>query len=311
MSVLQGDKAIFKPKSALSFDELQSVPGLARATQTARQLLPGDLSPLHKRQWKEQIYVNFPLLYLGSILLHRYAQKRGITNFLFATRDCVHFVRIFSRLFPQYTTHYFHCSRNICAVASCPERHPYDDYVEKLLLTADGLRGSRAQQLHAAMDKTVFVDIHGSGRGILQYFTAKYQTAPFVYVLTGRFSGVEDMYPICREYAAEGKLMMQIWNCLGGSPIEMLNYDVIGTLQNFSERGPVRDPLEYKLKYVQPYHDCMDVICRGLKPFSDKVDSKMARYVSGLLGKVCQVIQLDLPIIAQLIKPVRKHPANP
>ena len=51
------------------------------------------------QMWREQCMVNFPILYLSSIYLYMYAKQRNINTFLFATRDCCHFYKIFSKLF--------------------------------------------------------------------------------------------------------------------------------------------------------------------------------------------------------------------
>src|SRR5689334_7909325 len=52
--------------------------------------------------WKDQACLNFPLLYLGSLYLYFYAKERGCKTFLFATRDCCHWYRIFEKLFPNF-----------------------------------------------------------------------------------------------------------------------------------------------------------------------------------------------------------------
>src|SRR5205085_2795640 len=63
--------------------------------------------------WEEQVTLNFPLLYLASWYVYQYAKERGIKTLLFATRDCCHWVKIFQKMFPDMTAHYFHCSRNL------------------------------------------------------------------------------------------------------------------------------------------------------------------------------------------------------
>src|SRR5437016_3804636 len=73
----------------------------------------------HKRNsvkwllYVEQCLINLPILYLASLYLYAFAKKHGYTNYLFCTRDCCHWHRIFTRLFPDERCHYFHCSRNM------------------------------------------------------------------------------------------------------------------------------------------------------------------------------------------------------
>src|SRR3989338_1399372 len=60
-----------------------------------------------KLMWYEQCSINIPLLYLASIYLYIYAKSKNCDTFLFATRDCCHWVKIFSRLFPDERVFYY------------------------------------------------------------------------------------------------------------------------------------------------------------------------------------------------------------
>jgi hypothetical protein len=266
-------------------DELAVVPGLVEIITHSLEKVPR--LGLAKAQWHEQLYLNFPLLYLGSLLIHQYAQRRGCSTLLFATRDCGHLHRVFQLLFPQYNSHYFHCSRNMCAVAGKPAAHPYDEYVEDLLLSTPGLdaTASRSARVRAAIAQTVFVDIHGTGRAILTYFTRKWPDVPFVYILTAVAPHAGELYPICRKFMARGKLFVQAWG-MHATPIEMLNYDLVGTLQNYAADGPVRDPPEYKMQLVQPYHDCIAECCSHIVPFTVELTDAFYAAVVRLLSIV-------------------------
>ena len=63
--------------------------------------------------WIEQCQINLPILYLASIYLYEYGKKRGCNNFIFATRDCCHWYKVFKQLYPNVKSSYFHCSRNM------------------------------------------------------------------------------------------------------------------------------------------------------------------------------------------------------
>src|SRR5437660_1788780 len=57
-----------------------------------------------------------------------------------------------------------------------------------------------------------------------------------------------------------------------GSPIEMLNYDVRGTLRNYTMvRGtptPIRDRPEYDLGLIESYHDCIKAFLHTMEPIN-------------------------------------------
>jgi len=49
--------------------------------------------------WEEQCGINFPLLYVASLYLYYYAAEKNCDTFLFATRDCCHWFKVFKKLF--------------------------------------------------------------------------------------------------------------------------------------------------------------------------------------------------------------------
>ena len=295
---------------AKTFEELDrdEVPGLLQMIEHTQK--KNRWSGIRKLQWEEQTLVNLPILYLASILVHHHAVDKGCTNFLCATRDCVHFYKIFARMFPAYTIHYFHCSRIMLERATEQKERSYDRYVESVLLAADGLdpNASPGTRIKAALSKTMFVDLHGSGKRILQYCEKNFGAVPKVLILTARFRSPATLPIACRTYHANGDLIIPLWH-LRGSPIEMLNYDLIGTLQNYSaSSGAVRDPLEYSTKLIVPYHQCVKTACRVIMPFDLTLTSRnMYTKIMTLLTTLCQFIQVDKPVIAAQVKHIGHH----
>ena len=248
---------LLSPKCSLTGLELRALPALLDVIQQLRSNMPR-LSKTATRQWKEQMYINIPLLYLGSLLLHRYATKRGCTTFLFATRDCVHFCKIFAAMFPQYRVQYFHCSRNMFTVAG----NAYSAYVETALTGSSGNR----QTACAALEHTVFVDLHGTGKHSLNYFRETFRPCALRVHSGLRVLRLQGTRPcIASITRRQSKLMVQAWN-VRATPIEMLNYDLRGSLQRYSRtNGPVRDQPEYPLSRIRPYHACVDAAYPALK----------------------------------------------
>ena len=52
-------------------------------------------SKSYYEMWEEQCGINLPLMYICSIYLYLYAKKNNIDTFLFATRDCSQWHKIF------------------------------------------------------------------------------------------------------------------------------------------------------------------------------------------------------------------------
>lgn len=241
--------------------------------------------------WQEQCGINFPLLYITSIYLYIYAQERECDTFLFATRDCCHWYKIFQKLFPEANAHYFHCSRNMFEKATDNDNETFDDYVKSLIKTD--------------ISKTIFIDIHGSGQRAFYYFRKAFGEVPYCFLLSASYRNYADFPSICREYAKKNKLFNLVFDARG-SPIEMLNYDIIGTLQDYSAKnGPIRDPLEYRMSRLESYHTCIDYIVDHLKQFPYDLAIDQNELIS-LIKKIYRVIQDNKPIISIYIM----HPAR-
>ena len=207
---------------------------------------PYEIGTLSHQMWYEQCYVNFPILYLASVYLYLYGHEKRYDNYLFVTRDCCHWHRIFSKLFPETTVHYFHSSRNIFEQAM-KGNHPYDDYVKSLV--------------GETIDRCIFIDVHGTGQRVLEYCREKYNEFPFYFLLTVSPDKFSDLPAVTRDNADK---FMSILYGTRGSPIEMLNYDLIGTLQGYDENGPIRDDLEYDKNLVRIYHHVMYKLIKNL-----------------------------------------------
>jgi len=251
----------------------------------------------HKRtMWREQIALNLPILYLASIYLHNFVKENKIKNLLFATRDCAHWYKIYSALYPHEKVHYFHCSRNMFNTARTKSRPDYIQYIDKI--TDNDLKHS------------VFIDIHGTGQRMYDFFYQRYNKIPSCFILSSGHSSPNTLSDEIQDLIYKERCEFLVFGA-SGSPIEMLNFDVIGTCNDYKNKGPVRAPLEYDEKYVSTYHECVNRFIEIIKqnPLGD-------RYKHGLKCLKKTITYLfepaldESPIISRWIVHERKHIAN-
>jgi hypothetical protein len=250
--------------------------------------------------WQEQYGINFPMMYVASVHLYLYAMSKGCDTFLFATRDCCHWVKIFKKLFPDVNAHYFHCSRNMLQRAA-DERNPhYKKYVQSLIKTTP--------------DKCVYIDIHGTCQRVFTYFEKEFKTVPYCFLLSSSYRAYHEFPKICQKYHKEGRLINIVFDARG-TPIEMLNFETIGTIQNYTNKGPVRDPPEYTTGWLEPYHICIGYMVSRMRPWSEVLPREL-RHKTNIIGfdeltelvrRIYRVIQDNKPILNAYIKHPGKH----
>lgn len=246
------------------------------------------------KMWKEQIAINLPVLYIASLCLHRFVKEKKIKNILFATRDCAHWYKIYSAIYPDDNTHYFHCSRNMFNTARIHSRPDYENYINTIT--------------NNDIDHTVYIDVHGTGRRMYEYFDSrKGRRIPKCFILSSSHSVPEHLTHDIQKMIKKGDCKFMVYGA-SGSPIEMLNYDLIGTCNDYNKYGAVRAPLEYSEKYVKVYHNCIDQFIELIKKSRSPVDEShgincMYRTTNFLLEPAFD----DLPVISKWIDHERKH----
>lgn len=244
--------------------------------------------------WKEQVAVNLPILYLASICLHRFAQDLGIKHFLFATRDCAHWYKIYSAMYPEDDAHYFHCSRNMFNIARTRPRPYYYEYVRQATGDFD-------------IKHTIFIDIHGTGRRMYEYFAERHDRVPACYLLSTGSSCVDNLFDGFQYLHHKGRAKALVYSA-SGSPIEMLNYDIIGTCNDYGRYGDIRAPLEYNLRKVKIYHDCVDRFVKMINRYgSDDTNYADTKYLRRYIRKLFDPILDDVPKIGKWITHEKVH----
>jgi hypothetical protein len=250
--------------------------------------------------WLEQCGVNFPMMYVASIYLYLHAKSKGCDTFLFATRDCCHWVKIFKKLFPDAHAHYFHCSRNMFTNATEEHNKHFKKYVTSVINTS--------------VEKTIYIDIHGTCQRVFSYFQEEFGQVPYCFLLSSSYRTYAQFPKICQKYYNAGKLLNIVFDARG-TPIEMLNFDVIGTIQNYDENGPIRDPPEYTTSRLEPYHVCIKYMTNQIEPWESIIPKTLKKNLQlldlnelhSLVRRIYRVIQDNKPILNNYIKHPGKH----
>ena len=188
----------------------------------------------YKTLYSEQVEKNIPILILFSFYINQICIKNKIKKILFTTRDCCLLSKIFAKLFPEYTNTTFHSSRHVY-------QNPSDDYIKyvKSIYSSDSL----------------IVDLQGYGKSVLSFFEECINIEPnVIYLISFNTKNKKNF-----KYVVSGKR---------GNNLENINYDIIGTLKNYTESEPVRDNLEYDIKYIIPSHKAIDNCCDVINNFN-------------------------------------------
>lgn len=248
--------------------------------------------------WKEQVWINFPILYLASLYIYQLARSNGCDTFIFATRDCSQWHKIFKVLFPDANAHYFHCSRLMFEQATEGTNRYFNEYVRSIVKD---------------VDKTIYLDLHGTALRPIKYFTKHYGKIPFCHLLSVSAKNVDHLSSLGNDWYHRGKLSIGV-HSTRGSPIEMLNYDLVGTLQTFDANGPVRDALEYKKSWVEPYHAAIAALLKetptAAKSFQSKRSMPFTRDLHTDINRLFKLILEEKPCISEKIDHIGKHKPN-
>lgn len=192
--------------------------------------------------YNEQIAINLPILFLASVELHRFAQAQGIKTLLFVTRDCGHWVKIFRVMYPtQYNIEYLFSSRMMFETAAKTQNKHYKKYFK--------------QSCHGDVRQSIYVDVHGTGKHMLDYCLPTFRTSPACFLLSIGAKSYKDLPPRSKELWTQGRLKGLSFG-VSGSPIEMFNYQPYGSVMDFKSTGPVLAEAEYDINRLKPYRDC-------------------------------------------------------
>lgn len=177
---------------------------------------------------------------------------------------------------------------------------------------------------NATVENSIYVDIHGSGHRMFGFFEKHFKSVPDCFLLTARFPSYDKAAIICQKYHKLGRFLNIAFET-GGGPIEMLNYDLIGTLQNYylsstsSDRSSIteptfipialRDALEYKKELILPYHAAMEKLIEKTRVIrEDKLNKYKIDELDVIIKKIFEKIGIDRPIISRQFAHLSSHP---
>lgn len=247
--------------------------------------------------WREQACINIPILYLSSIYLYKYAESIGCNIFLFATRDCCNWYRIFKKMFPNTKSHYFDCSRVMFKSGADNKNIYYKQYVKSLI--GDD------------MSKVMFIDLHGTGRRMFYYFEKRFFTVPHCFILSASANSYDKMtFSLTKKYINQNKATVLMFG-IPGKHIEMLNYDNQGSLINYTKKGPVRDDPEYKLKMIKPYYDCIEYAIKNIETIDCNLLYEFdMKYLYKVIKSLFYIVKYNYPVVYLNFDHVNYHSGN-
>lgn len=269
---------------------------LIKIIKLAHQNNPYSNNINYYSMWEEQCGINFPLMYVCSIYLYLYAKARNVDTFLFATRDCSQWYKIFKAMFPNEHSIYYNCSRNMFDIGKDTKNKYFKEYTDKCL--------------KSTINNAIYIDIHGTGRHPLTYYKEIYKgDMPLFFLISSSYRKYDNFPTISQKQKDVDRFINLVFDARG-SPIEMLNYDIVGTMKTYSRHGAIRCEPEYELKYLEPYHTCIDFAALQIKsidPESALLKIKL-NDLKILIRKIYRVIQDNKPVIANYMKHPVKHP---
>ena len=141
------------------------------------------------------------------------------------------------------------------------------------------------------------------------YFKKEFNQTPCCFLLSATYNSYSE-FPIEVKQLISNKRMINLVFDAAGSPIEMLNYDLVGTMADYLPLvGAVREPLEYDERHIRPYHECINYIVKEqIKPLLlGSVDNYDYDEILHLINKIFTIIKNDKPVISEYIKHIGKH----
>lgn len=258
---------------------------LANLVREIRLANPFPTSRLPERSlWNLTCELNFPLLFFASLQLGQFVQKRGCSEILFISRDCLLWQRLFQKLFPQQRSCYYFASRR-CLLK------PSENYLEYFRSTWT--------------PQSLIVDLFSTGVS-----WAKLCSHLDVKALCF-FIGFVDNYSYMPDAPAPQKwldVVSVFRNSQLGAPVnknvEMLNYaphPIVEDVIFLPGHGPVpilAGNLEYERALAEAAHQSFRACITGLQLYPDLFQPKasdVTDLIKAFVGFACA--EQQLPVI--------------
>ena len=192
---------------------------LADLIRAVRLQNPYPVDSAESMIWNEQCQLNLPLLIHASLYLDAFCQKLKKTRILFTFRDGCLWIQLFQKLFPQYDSIPFFCSRHTYSF-------PTPSFIEYV------------QEVYSK--DAIIVDGHGQGLTCERFFIEHLKKSPTYLSIIN--SGNRN-HAILRGEQNER--------------LEKINYDLTGVVFDVQDGKPRRCQPEYDLRFIRPSHACI------------------------------------------------------
>ena len=182
---------------------------------------PYNETSIEYKIYEEQINYNIPMLLLICNKIDEILINENRNTVLFTSRDGCLLIKLFSHLYPQYKSIYFHSSRVI-------NTNYTDDYISYL------------KDIYNK-DSCIIFDLHGSFYSGRNMFIKTFGHLPRVFIFD--ISNMNYYYDGITYISNNSNYV-----------IEELNQDYKGTLLQFVNNTDIRSPTENSVKYIDVMH---------------------------------------------------------
>lgn len=206
-----------------------------------RLMNPYNETSLEYKIYDYQIKYNIPLLLFMCKKLYNILVEENRHKVLFLSRDGCLIYKLFSFLYPQFTSYYFYSSRVI-------NNNYTDEYVNYL------------KEIYNVNDCLLF-DLHGSFSSGRKLFMNTFGCLPRIFIFD---LSCNEMYYDKISYITHKSNI-----------IETFNQDLIGTLIDYKYNKPINIPTETPLRYIKIMHNTVEEFIKYTTDKSIIIDSPL------------------------------------
>jgi hypothetical protein len=184
--------------------------------------------------YNEQISSNIPILCFFAKDLHNIYLSENIDKLLLCTRDCCLIYKLLNLLYPSINKVTFYSSR----ILSYSNNEEYFNYVKNI-----------------CTESSLVVDIWGTYQSGHSLFSKLFKKLPRMHFLNICYSIKRTNNYKNLTYSSKD---MDVY-------LEMLNYDINGSIIDYKNNTPIRKPIEYNINYANIIHKTVDNFIEYIK----------------------------------------------
>jgi hypothetical protein len=198
---------------------------LCKKLRTFRLMNPYAEHTTEYKIYEQQINCNIPILLFICNNLDKILTQEHRNTVLFLSRDGCLLIKLFSHLYPQYTSIYLHSSR----IVNNSYNADYVSYIKQ----------------YYNKDTTIMFDLHGSFESGRTLFMTEFGHLPRIFIF--------DISILNNYYDGMTYITKH------SNTIEQFNQDYRGTLLNFIGNKDIRAPTEHNIEYINIMHNTVQL----------------------------------------------------